>query len=48
MKLTLHLFFLVLALAFFCCAAFGVRGNVSWRDLGYACVVAAWLAASYQ
>jgi hypothetical protein len=27
------------ALACFLCAAFGVSARVSWRDLGYACLV---------
>jgi hypothetical protein len=41
MILTASLICLILAFVCFLLAAFGVSARVSWRDLGYACVVLA-------
>jgi hypothetical protein len=43
MKPSVRIAFLILALVFFLCAAFGAGGRVSWRDAAYACLVAAFL-----
>jgi hypothetical protein len=43
MNLSLHTFFLILALVFFILAAFGAKPIVNWTNAGYAAVVAAFL-----
>ena len=43
MTITASVICLVLAFVCFLLAAFGVSARVSWRDLGYACVVLAFI-----
>jgi hypothetical protein len=45
--ITPSLICLILAFVFFLLAAFQVSAKVSWRDLGYACVVLAVLFARW-
>ena len=42
--MSLGIIFLIIALIMFLLAGVGVNANVSWRDLGFASVVAAFLA----
>jgi hypothetical protein len=44
--MTLAIIFLIIALVMFLLAGFGVAARVSWRDLGFAAVVAAMLAGN--